>query len=109
MKQMTKKQTNLDGTVQILPGAQASSRDDILKTVTKFVVCDDQSLLVVDKSAFRNCLVAMRPAATRADLPSTHDISIFIHNTFVSFINNLKSEIQVMIKFNHSAALSLNH
>ncbi|KAF9235201.1 hypothetical protein BU15DRAFT_37058, partial [Melanogaster broomeanus] len=72
----------------------AFSRDDVLKTVAEFVVCDDQSLLMVDKPAFRNCLVAMQPAATRADLPSTHDISTFIHNAFISFINDLKSEIQ---------------
>ncbi|KAI9567029.1 hypothetical protein HD554DRAFT_2024527, partial [Boletus coccyginus] len=42
-----------------------------------------------------NCLVAVQPNTTKADLPSTHNISTFIHNEFVEFIKHLKAEIQV--------------
>ncbi|KAG2754231.1 hypothetical protein P692DRAFT_20721124 [Suillus brevipes Sb2] len=71
------------------------SRNDVLRTVAEFVVCDDQSLAVVNKATFRNCLVAMRPSATKADIPSTHDITVFIHNSFLDFFKQIKSEIQV--------------
>ncbi|KIK76896.1 hypothetical protein PAXRUDRAFT_118093, partial [Paxillus rubicundulus Ve08.2h10] len=36
----------------------------------------------------------MRPGATNTDLPSTHDIATFIHNSFVDFIKQLKIDIQ---------------
>ena len=54
-----------------------------------------QSLSVVDKVTFWNCLVAMRPRATKADIPSTHDITTFIHNAFTNFLKELKAEIKV--------------
>lgn len=54
-----------------------------------------QSLLVANKATFRNCLVAMRPKSTTADLPSTHDISTYIHNAFIKFLDELKGQIQV--------------
>ncbi|KAG1722758.1 hypothetical protein EDB19DRAFT_1645626 [Suillus lakei] len=49
-----------------------------------------QSLVVADKPAFRNCLVAMRPNTILADIPLTHDVSAYIHNTFIEFIKGLK-------------------
>jgi hypothetical protein len=54
-----------------------------------------QSLAVANKATFRNCLVAMRPAAMKADIPSTHDITTYIHNAFLDFFVQLKSDIQV--------------
>ncbi|KIM65341.1 hypothetical protein SCLCIDRAFT_38991, partial [Scleroderma citrinum Foug A] len=36
----------------------------------------------------------MRPAATKADIPSTHDVSTFIHNSFIDFFWQLKTNIQ---------------
>lgn len=41
----------------------------------------------------------MRPNATKADVPSSHDITTYIHNEFVSFIKQLKVEIQVSYSF----------
>lgn len=55
----------------------------------------DQSLAVANKVTFRNCLVAMRPSATKVDLPTTHDITTYIHNAFISFMQDLKIELQV--------------
>lgn len=55
----------------------------------------DQSLCVADKASFHNCLVAMRPNATKAILPSTHDVTTYIHNAFSAFINSLRDELQV--------------
>ena len=37
----------------------------------------------------------MRPAATKADLPSTHDITTFIHNSFVTFLKEIQEEIRI--------------
>ena len=54
-----------------------------------------QPLVIANKASFRNCLVAMRPAATKADIPSAHDVSTFIHNSFIDFFQRLKTNIQV--------------
>ncbi|KAG9310553.1 hypothetical protein JVU11DRAFT_9102 [Chiua virens] len=80
---------------QCAPGPCSFSREDVLRRVAQFIVCDDQSLAVADKAAFRNCLVAMQPNATKADIPSTHDVSTFVHNEFINFIKQLKVEIQL--------------
>ena len=55
----------------------------------------DQALAIAEKPIFRNCLVAMRPKTTRKDLPSRHDIEVYIHNEFVDWLKTLKTEILV--------------
>ncbi|KAG2352929.1 hypothetical protein BDR07DRAFT_1497388 [Suillus spraguei] len=67
---------------------------DVLHAVAKFMVCDDQSLAVANKATFRNCLVAMWPAAMKVDIPSMHNITTYIHNAFLDFFVQLKSDIQ---------------
>ena len=64
-----------------------------------------QSLAVADKVSFRNCLVSMQSSATKADLPSTHDITAFIHNSFVSFLKKMKEETKVMRSVYYSVLL----
>lgn len=105
------------------PGRSLSfSREAVLKAVAEFIVCDDQvwiclyylllrrelilatkSLMVADKATFRNCLVAMRPAATKLDLPSTHDVKLYVANAFTKFFQQLGPELRVILFF------SLNH
>ncbi|KAG2343182.1 hypothetical protein BDR05DRAFT_884642 [Suillus weaverae] len=75
------------------------SRDTILHAVAEFVVCNNQSLALANKTTFRNCLVAMRPAATIVDLPSMHDITTYIHNSFIKLIKDIKDEMQVCVFF----------
>ncbi len=58
----------------------------------------DQALALAEKPVFRNCLVVMRPKTTRKDLPSRHDIEVYIHNEFVDWLKTLKSEILVSKK-----------
>ncbi|KIM57557.1 hypothetical protein SCLCIDRAFT_71914, partial [Scleroderma citrinum Foug A] len=36
----------------------------------------------------------MRPSATKADLPSSHDISTHIHNAFTDFLQQLKTDLK---------------
>ncbi|KIK81661.1 hypothetical protein PAXRUDRAFT_155568 [Paxillus rubicundulus Ve08.2h10] len=36
----------------------------------------------------------MKPTAMKADLLSSHDVSTFIHNTFINFLQQLKTSIQ---------------
>ncbi|KAG1748009.1 uncharacterized protein EDB91DRAFT_1048347 [Suillus paluster] len=74
---------------------QEFSRDSVLHAVVEFVVCDDQSLVLANNTTFRNCLVAMHPAATVADLPSTHNVTTYIHNSFIKLIKDIKAEMQV--------------
>ena len=87
------------------------SREDVLHAVVQFVACDDQvwlevlkyllywwmvkSLAVAGKDLFRNCLSAMRPKAVKRDMPSTHDVTTYIHNQFVNWLKELKSDISV--------------
>ncbi|OAX30508.1 hypothetical protein K503DRAFT_705183, partial [Rhizopogon vinicolor AM-OR11-026] len=52
-------------------------------------------VIMADKVMFRNCLVAMQPSATKLDLPLTHDIMTYVHNSFIDFFSKLKSDIQV--------------
>jgi hypothetical protein len=52
-------------------------------------------LALADKSLFRNCLVTMRPKTTIKDLPSTHNVSVYIHNSFVEQLKLFKKEISV--------------
>jgi hypothetical protein len=52
--------------------------------------------MVADKARFRNCLVSMRPNTNKADLPTAHDVSLYIHNAFVNHLKELKEEIQVI-------------
>ncbi|KAF9226875.1 hypothetical protein BS17DRAFT_697130 [Gyrodon lividus] len=88
---------SLKGLFPAVSAPQAFSRDNVLKSMAEFVVCNDQqSLAIASKPTFRNCLAAMRPASTKADLPSTHDISTYVHNKFILFIKKLKDELQVM-------------
>jgi hypothetical protein len=55
----------------------------------------EKALAVAGKNLFRNCLVAMRPKAVRLDMPSTHDITTYIHNQFVVWLKELKTDILV--------------
>jgi hypothetical protein len=54
-----------------------------------------KSLAVADKASFRNCLVAMRPKAMTKDIPSTHDVTTYIHNQFIERLQELKRDILV--------------
>ncbi|KAG1751562.1 uncharacterized protein EDB91DRAFT_1045528, partial [Suillus paluster] len=58
---------------------------------------------LLNKATFRNCLVAMQPAAMKANIPSAHDITTYIHNAFLDFFVQLKSDIQVNDFYYHSA------
>ncbi|KAF8882597.1 hypothetical protein BD779DRAFT_1406222, partial [Infundibulicybe gibba] len=58
-----------------------------------------QALAVADKTTFRNCLVAMCPEATKADVPSAHDVKIYINNSFVQHLINLKTVIKVRVPY----------
>ncbi|RDB24634.1 hypothetical protein Hypma_008182 [Hypsizygus marmoreus] len=41
------------------------SREGVLRLMMQLIAVDDQLLVLADKAVFRNCLVAMRPKATR--------------------------------------------
>lgn len=114
-----KAQAKIDDMIEIehIPRKQFS-RDGALEAIAKFVACDDQvrglgpnvgvwwssddskALAVVEKSVFRNCLTAMRPNTTRKDLPSKHDLGVYIHNQFAAWLKKLKNDILVSKKIN---------
>ncbi|KAF8228070.1 hypothetical protein L208DRAFT_1293537 [Tricholoma matsutake] len=74
---------------------EVDKKEGLLETVAKFIACDNQSLAVANKALFRNCLVMMRQKTLSSELPSTHDISVYIHNHFVDQLKQLKAEILV--------------
>jgi hypothetical protein len=57
-----------------------------------------QALAVANKTTFKNCLVAMRPRATKSDIPTTHDVTVYIHNQFANWLKELKGDIIVSIR-----------
>ncbi|KAF8224226.1 hypothetical protein L208DRAFT_1076244, partial [Tricholoma matsutake] len=90
-----KKQSTLEGIVITGPRPMVFTRDGLLDAVAKFMACDDQSLAVTNKAAFRNCLIIMRPKMTVANLPTTHMVLDYIHNQFVNHLKKLNTEIAV--------------
>jgi len=59
--------------------------------------CSTQALAVANKKTFRNCLVAMRPKATKANLLSSHNVTVYIHNQFSNWLKQLKADIIVSL------------
>ena len=110
-KQAKGGQQTLAEALQKATKSKEFSRDDALRAVAEFVVCDNQvswmacsepassndyqSLAVVNKTVFKNCLVSMRPNAVNADLPMTHEVTKVIHDQFIEFIDKLKQRVQV--------------
>jgi hypothetical protein len=39
----------------------------------------------------------MRPHATTSDLPSTHDVTVFIHNEFLTLLDTFKKQLRVSL------------
>jgi hypothetical protein len=56
---------------------------------------DQQVLAITGKAMFCNCLIAMRPKVGSVDLPTTHDITVYIHNKFIELLRKLKDDITV--------------
>jgi hypothetical protein len=54
-----------------------------------------QSLAVANKAVFWNCLAIMRPKTLIADLPTTHNVKVHLHNKIVVWIRQLRSNIEV--------------
>jgi hypothetical protein len=95
-KDQTKQmQTNLDGAIEKRVGPRQFTCKGALDAIAKHIVCNDQALALADDVTFRNCLVSMRPRATKADIPSTHDIMQYIHNEFVALLRCFKTDISV--------------
>lgn len=106
-------QTTLDDIVFNRPEAPdtAFTRDGILHTVAQFVACDDQvselhsitaythlgnkAFAVASNKLFRNCLVSMRPKTKLSELPSSHDIGVYIHNKCAKWLTQLQKDITV--------------
>jgi hypothetical protein len=65
-----------------------------------------QSLVVADKTTFRNCLVTMRPRTRTSELASTHEVTTHIHNEFVEYMKNLKEEFEVSNPFYERSVLT---
>ncbi|KAF8676686.1 hypothetical protein AX14_004846 [Amanita brunnescens Koide BX004] len=69
------------------------TREGLLRTVTKFVACDNQAFEVANKAVFRNCLTSMRPQTIKQDLPTAHLVKTELHNAFSQHLNELKAII----------------
>jgi hypothetical protein len=70
----------------------------------------DQALTVAKKSVFYNCLIVIRPRTTHRDLPSRHDLEVYIHNEFVECLEKLKCEIIVSnVTYTFSFGLTFRH
>jgi hypothetical protein len=107
-------------------GPQEFTREGTLDAVAKLIVTNDQVseplpysplskltfsgqlLALANNTVFRNCLVAMRPRSTNKDLPSTHDVVVYIHNQFSKHLDSLKASILVrMNKYDWNLKLTV--
>ncbi|KAG6912062.1 hypothetical protein DXG01_001096, partial [Tephrocybe rancida] len=70
------------------------TRERVLENVAKHTAIDNQALMLADKITFCNCLTAMRPQTKLIDLPTAHDVGVYLHNAFVSEMNKLKAAIE---------------
>jgi hypothetical protein len=115
-------QTKLDNTFLVHP--EVFTREAVLHAVAQFVACDDQvstmsnisgpgqylpvhspascpwlqAFAVANNKLFRNCLVSMRPKTKSSDIPSSHDVGVYIHNECVKWLKQLREEITVSMR-----------
>jgi hypothetical protein len=94
-KRISAMQPKIAEMLEPAPCPQQFSCDTLLHAEAQFIVCDDQALTVANKATFRNCLVVMRPKMLRVDLPSTHEVTTYIHNKFIVWLKELKTDIEV--------------
>lgn len=52
------------------------------------------------KAVFRNCLVTMWPKTRTKELPTMHDVIIYLHNVYIKFMNQIKKSLNVSCRFN---------
>ena len=97
----------------MLDGATPKTFDrrELLKTVAIHIATSDQvsisssssrqpdlhgkqSFEIANKPSFRNCLVMMRPGSTKEDLPSAHNIKVYLHKAFTAHVEELVKEIK---------------
>jgi hypothetical protein len=52
-------------------------------------------LAIANKTTFWNCLVMMRPKTVVADLLTTHNVTVHLHNEYVDWIAQLGADIKV--------------
>ncbi|KAG6904864.1 hypothetical protein DXG01_006651, partial [Tephrocybe rancida] len=78
----------------VVKGPAEFTRLGVLESVAKHTAINNQALMLADKISFKNCLTSMRPKLKSADLPSAHDIRVYIHNAFVDTLNKLKADIE---------------
>lgn len=107
-------QSTLDGMLQLSKVPKEFSREALLHALAQLVACDDQvskmarkfnetstnifvlkAFALVSKAVFRNCLTVMRPKTRTKELPSAHDVAIYIQNEFIRFMDQIKQVIQV--------------
>ncbi|KAF8680603.1 hypothetical protein AX14_004549 [Amanita brunnescens Koide BX004] len=84
-------QTTLDSVLEV-KAPSVFSKEAILHAVAQLVACDDQALALVGKDVFRNCLITMRPKTRTKELPTPHDVIVYLHNAYIKFMNQIKEE-----------------
>src|SRR6266704_3362452 len=67
-----------------------------------------QALLLAEKVTFCNCLIAMHPKTKHANLPSMHDVKVYLRNAFVAQLDKLKADIMVSTGTRHKICLLLS-
>ncbi|KAF8622594.1 hypothetical protein AX15_006893 [Amanita polypyramis BW_CC] len=87
-------QSTLDGMLQLLKVPKEFSREALLHALAQLITCDDQAFALVSKAVFRNCLTMMWPKTKTKELPSAHDVVIYIQNEFIRFMDQIKQVIQ---------------
>ncbi|KZT31287.1 hypothetical protein SISSUDRAFT_957387, partial [Sistotremastrum suecicum HHB10207 ss-3] len=88
-------QGTLDNVVTKRDTALSFSRERVLHAVAQYVVTKDIPLSHAGSAAFRNALTSMRPHTKSSELPSSHDVSVYINNQYIDLLNEFKEQFQV--------------
>ncbi|KAF8332545.1 hypothetical protein F5887DRAFT_894306 [Amanita rubescens] len=85
----------LDNVLEVVKAPNKFSKDAILHAVAQLIACDDQALAFVGKAVFRNCLITMQPKTRTKELPSPHDVIVYLQNAYIKFMDQIRTAFQV--------------
>jgi hypothetical protein len=110
-------QTMLDDRVVNVNRPENFKHEGLLRAMAQFIACNDQvsrscsikeaaltdtshprtlkAFAVANNKLFQNCLVSMRPKTKASELPSSHDIGVYLHNECVRWLEQLRKDILV--------------
>lgn len=94
----SQRQTTLDGSITYQPRVPPFSSKGLIDYLVQLVVTEDEAFLLLDKPAFRDLLIYLRPALNDRDIPHRTKIREETLERAVQGESNVKAALQVCSK-----------